>query len=174
MLESLQVPVTQEVFGRLVGVTQSAISQLVTRGVLKPGDSAQAWLLAYCERLREEAAGRAMTELSSERAALARSQREAQEMKNAQARGELAPIALLADVLATASAALSNRLEGIEPLLSKVAPDLPDEGKAALLKMITAARNEWVKATLQLIEEALPADDLDDGQSDAEPGAPTP
>ena len=148
-------PVTQEVFGRLVGVTQSAISHLVSKGVIKTGEPLGRWLLLYCERLREEAAGRATTELSAERAALARSQREAQEIKNAVARGEYASIALLADVLAKASAALATKLDGIEALLAKVAPDLPEDAKQALLELVAKARNEWAKSTAQLVKADL-------------------
>lgn len=70
--------------------------------MLTKGDNAHSWLLGYCDRLRGMAAGRHSAgglDLVQERAALARSQREAQELKNAVARGEFAPIGLLADVL---------------------------------------------------------------------------
>ena len=160
--EGLQKPCLQAHFGELVGISQQAVSQLVTAGVLRAGDTAHQWLLAYCERLRLEAAGRASPvsdELNRERTALARSQREAQDLKNAVARGEYAPIGLLEDVLATASAAIADRLDGAEGLLRKVAPDMPEAARDALLQALAAARNDWSRATARLVVERL--DDLD-------------
>ncbi|MEX2964220.1 hypothetical protein [Microbulbifer sp. TYP-18] len=49
---------TQSGFARLVGTSQPAINKHVEAGVLVRGASYEAWLLAYCERLRIEAAGR--------------------------------------------------------------------------------------------------------------------
>lgn len=157
----------QAEFAELVGVSQPAISGYVTSGVLKAGDTGHAWLLAYCERLRTEAAGRASPvsdELNRERTALARSQREAQDLKNAVARGEYASIALLEDVLATASSAIADRLDGIEGLLRRVAPDLPESARDAVLGAIAGARNEWVRATTRLVVEQLEALPDEDGE----------
>lgn len=36
--------ITQQQFGELVGVSQQAVSDLVGRGVLTPGDTASEWL----------------------------------------------------------------------------------------------------------------------------------
>lgn len=168
VIEALNRPVLQAQFGEMVGVSQQAVSNYVTSGLLKPGDTAHAWLLAYCDRLRMEAAGRASPvsdDLNRERTALARSQREAQDLKNAVARGEYAPIALLEDVLATASSAVADRIEGLEGLLRRVAPDLPDPTRDALLQAIADARNEWVRATARLVVERLDAMDADDGEA---------
>jgi len=168
VIEALNRPVLQAQFGEMVGVSQQAVSNYVTSGLLKPGDTAHAWLLAYCDRLRMEAAGRASPvsdDLNRERTALARSQREAQDLKNAVARGEYAPIALLEDVLATASSAVADRIEGLEGLLRRVAPDLPDPTRDALLQAIADARNEWVRATARLVLERLDAMDADDGEA---------
>jgi phage terminase Nu1 subunit (DNA packaging protein) len=49
---------TQGRFGLLVGVSQQAISERVNAGVLAEGGTFRDWLLAYCDRLRLEAAGR--------------------------------------------------------------------------------------------------------------------
>lgn len=82
-----------------------------------------------------------------ERARLARSQREAQDIKNAVARGEFAPIGLLADVLGMASSAVVDRFEQLESAMRKACPDLPDEAKATVQQVIANARNEWIRAT---------------------------
>ncbi|QRF56582.1 hypothetical protein INQ48_25080 [Variovorax paradoxus] len=150
------VGITQAEFAVLVGVSEAKASQLVGEGVIERGQTAHAWLLAYCERLREVAAGRASAEdggldLVQERARLARSQREAQDIKNAVARGEFAPIGLLADVLGMASSAVVDRFEQLEGALRKASPDLPDEAKATVQQVIANARNEWIRATEKLV-----------------------
>jgi phage terminase Nu1 subunit (DNA packaging protein) len=137
------------------------------------GDTAASWLAAYCERLRDQAAGRLGEtyglDLVQERAALAREQREGQAIKNAIARGEYAPIGLLGDVLATASSSVVDRLDGLEGLLRKTAPDLPEEARSAILNALAGARNEWVRATSRLVVEQLDAMDDDDGEEPVEP-----
>ena len=55
---SLDTSVTQEAFGVLVGISQPAVSDLVTRGILHKGDSVRTWLLSYCDHMRGVAAGR--------------------------------------------------------------------------------------------------------------------
>ncbi|WP_346839815.1 hypothetical protein [Microbulbifer sp. SAOS-129_SWC] len=58
---------TQSGFARLVGASQPAIAKHVQAGVLEQGASYGAWLQAYCERLRTEAAGRLATEARNRR-----------------------------------------------------------------------------------------------------------
>lgn len=173
-VEVMGVGVTQAEFAVLVGVSEAKVSQLVGEGVIERGQTAHAWLLAYCERLREVAAGRASIEaggldLVQERARLARSQREAQDIKNAVARGEFAPIGLLADVLGMASSAVVDRFEQLEGALRKACPELPDEAKATVQQVIANARNEWIRATEKLVVAELDrlASDDDGGADDA-------
>lgn len=160
----------------LIGVSEAKVSQLASEGVIVRGASGHAWLLAYCERQREVAAGRASADgggldLVQERAALARSQREAQDIKNAVSRGEYAPIGLLADVLGLASSAVVDRFEQLEGALQKACPNLPDDAKATVQQVIANARNEWIRSTAKLVVEHL--DGLDpspeDGEDDDEP-----
>lgn len=54
----LEAPGTQALFGSLVGITQQAVSDAVSRGVLEPEASLGQWLLGYCAHLRDVAAGR--------------------------------------------------------------------------------------------------------------------
>lgn len=51
---------SQQAFGRHVGITQQAVSDMVQRGILTEGGSLEEWRLAYCNHLRNMAAGRAM------------------------------------------------------------------------------------------------------------------
>lgn len=157
---SLSSPITQAAFGELVGISQQAVSDFVRVAALGPGVSAHDMLLAYCARLREQAAGRMGEEaggldLVQERAALARSQRIAQDLKNAVAAGEYAPIGLLADVLAAASAGMVARIDQLDGALRKAAPDLPEEARLVVLQVIAAARNEWIKSTAKLVDRQL-------------------
>jgi phage terminase Nu1 subunit (DNA packaging protein) len=126
-------------------------------------------LLAYCDRLREQAAGRMGSEdggldLVQERAALARSQRISQDMKNDIARGEYAPVGLLADVLGSASSAVVDRFDQLEGALRKACPTLPDDAKTTVMQVIASARNEWIRSTAKLVNETLDtmAEDDDD------------
>lgn len=49
---------TQSGFARLVGTSRQAINKHVEKGVLKEGQTYAEWLQIYCDRLRDEAAGR--------------------------------------------------------------------------------------------------------------------
>ena len=43
---------TQAQFGDLVGIGQPAVSDLLARGVIQPGNTAGQWLLDYTSHLR--------------------------------------------------------------------------------------------------------------------------
>lgn len=171
ILPYLDAPISQAEFAQIVGISEARVSTLISEGVLVKGDSAHGWLLGYCERLRDMAAGRASVgglDLVQERAALARSQREAQDLKNAVARGEFAPIGLLADVLGEASSAVVDRMDQIEGQLRKACPDLPEDARQVILRMMADARNEWIRSTAKLISDKMDqmADALDEGEDD--------
>ena len=158
----LQQPIAQAEFAELVGVSEARVSQLISEGVIVRGDTAQEWLVAYCERLRDQAAGRmgdgvGGLDLVQERAALAREQREGQAIKNAVARKEFAPVGLLADVLGMAASAVVDRFDQLEGSLRKACPDLPDDAKTTVQSVIAAARNEWIRSTERLVTDGLDA-----------------
>lgn len=168
VLDELSVQVSQAEFALIVGVSEATVSGLVAEGTLVRGETVQQWLHNYCRRLREVAAGRMSGELGGldlvqERAALARTQREGLEIKNAVARKEYAPIDLLAAVLAAASQAITERFDELPGKLVKEVPDLPDEARVVVMTVIANARNEWVKKTSELVvaDETSPDDDLD-------------
>lgn len=151
---ALRTTITQDDFAKLVGVSQPRVAQMVADGLLPREGTADQWLLAYCERLREQAAGRDK-ELTVERAALARSQRIGQDLKNAVAQGEYAPIGLLGDVLAAASAAVVDRFDGLPGMLRKACPELPAAARDAIERVIASARNAWIKSTSDLVAREL-------------------
>ena len=173
VLDCIDVVISQAEFAQVVGVSEARVSQLLGDGVMARGDTAHGWLISYCERLRDQAAGRAGAEtggldLVQERAALAREQRMGQAIKNAVARKEYAPVGLLADVLGMASSAVVDRFEQLEGSLRKACPDLPDEARDTLQQVIGAARNEWIRSTANLVAESIDAMQVeDDGVGDA-------
>lgn len=155
----LSQPCTQAEFGDLVGISQQAVSEFVRVAALGPGVPAGQMLVAYCERLREMAAGR-MSEaggldLVQERAALAREQRIGYEIKNAVARKEFAPVALLAETLAAASEAVVERFDHLPGMLRKACPDLPEAARDQVMAAVAEARNAWVEGTRALLTASL-------------------
>lgn len=158
----LEARPTQAEFATVIGVSQQNVSALMADGKLPTGGTWAELLSAYCNRLREVAAGRMSGELGGldlvqERAGLAKAQREAQELKNSVARGEYAPIGILADVLGLASSAIVDRLDQVEGQLRKACPDLPEEARITVLRVLADARNEWIRSTCQLINNAVEA-----------------
>ena len=168
----LSTPYTQPALAMLVGVSQQAISAWVNDGKLPPTGALGDVLIVYCQRLRDVAAGRLGAEVNGldlvqERAALAREQRLGIEIKNATARGEYAPITLLAEVLATASQSVAERFEQLPGSLKKACPDLPEAARDRVMSAIVDARNEWVRATAQLVVLKLADEDADGEVIDA-------
>ncbi len=170
-LDALEQVVTQAEFAQIIGVSEARVSQLAAEGWIVRGETAHNMLLAYCERLRDVAAGRASGEaggldLVQERAALARAQREGVEIKNSVARGEYAPIRLLSEVLADASQGVAERFEQLPGQLRKACPDLPPAAVDQIMATVAAARNGWVLETAELVskrlEELAQDDEADD------------
>ncbi len=159
----LSEAITQQQFGDLVGVSQQAVSDLVGRGVLMAGDSAAEWLTAYCDHLREMAAGRGGEEgvnLVRERALLAREQRIRVAIQNAEKKGQLAPVAALEQALATAGAKASKILATIKGEIRLHYPQLPASGLAAVDTIVGKALN--AVASMSLDEE----DEDEEGSED--------
>jgi phage terminase Nu1 subunit (DNA packaging protein) len=156
----LSKTIKQAEFGELVGVSQQAVSDFIRVAALGPGVSAGDMLIAYCARLREQAAGRGSDgdlDLVQERAWLAREQRIAQALKNAVTRKEFAPVGLLSEVLAAASASVAAKLDALPGLLKKIAPELSEAVRDALATEIAHARNEWVTETSRLEVKSDPS-----------------
>jgi len=154
---------TQAAFGSLVGISQQAVGNLVGRGILDTSAPAGQVLQAYCSHLREQAAGRATNgdlDLASERAGLAKAQRERIEMQNAVTRGELAPVALIEEVLAKAGARIAGILDGIPGAVRRRVPALSADEVKLIATEIARVRNIVASMSLSDLREAS-ADDGD-------------
>ena len=117
-----------------------------------------AFLHLACGSRSEIAAGRATDgtiDLPTERALLARSQREGQTIKNEVARGTYAPIDVLADVLANASQSVVDHLNQLPAGINRVCPDLPQAVRDLVMTEVSRARNEMVRETVSLVSDAL-------------------
>ena len=169
VVTDLDSTMTQAAFGGLVGISQPAVSDMQSRGVLRPGDTARVWLLAYCEHLRQVAAGRDPDgELSTERARLARETADKVAMANALTRRELAPVATLEVVLADVARQVATRLDALVPQVRRRLPDLPPSVLAQISAEIHACRD--LCAAVNLTDaDRLQADVDDDVPPDAPP-----
>lgn len=154
---------TQSQFGALVGITQPAVSDLLSRGVISEGGSGGTWLLEYCEHLRTIAAGRAAAgdiDLATERALLARAQRIRIERENAVRAGELAPAYLIEEVLAKAGAKVASIFDGIPGQVKRRVPVLPASALDIIGTEIAKARN--IAAAVSLADLDIDGLDADD------------
>lgn len=136
--------VTQAKFGEMVGISQPAVSDLLSRGVIASDACVGDWLKAYCSHLREQAAGRLAAgdlDLASERAALARAQRERIEMQNAVTRGELAPVILIEQVLTKAAAKTAGIFDAIPGMIRRRVSALTADDIDMIAGEIAKARN---------------------------------
>jgi phage terminase Nu1 subunit (DNA packaging protein) len=157
----LQSPMTQTAFGELVGISQQAVSDLLRRDVLAAGDPAATWLQRYCAHLREQAAGRAAAgelDLATERAALAREQRDRIAMQNAVTRRELAPVSTLEMALATVGRKVAAVLEAIPVGIKRRSKHLTAEDIEIITGEINRARNIAAAAQLEDDDDELDGD----------------
>lgn len=162
-LDALDQVVAQAEFAQMIGVSEARVSQLMSEGWLARGETAANWLLAYCDRLRDQAAGRlGFTEggldPAQENAALKRAQREGVNIENAKKRGEYTSIKLLAEVLADANQSVVERFDQLTGQLRKTCPDLPPAAIDKVLETIASARNEWVRSTCDLVAQKIEND----------------
>jgi terminase small subunit / prophage DNA-packing protein len=144
LLIDLDKPTTQRRFAKIIGVSEAAVSQMVARGLLDKDQSLGAWLLSYCEDIREKAAGRAAVgdlDLATERAALARASREKIDLQNAVTRKQLAPVSLIEEVLARAGARVAGVLDAVPGTIKRRFPDLPAEVRMVIKTEVAKARN---------------------------------
>lgn len=157
--------VTQSSFGELVGISQPAVSDLISRGVLTEGAAAGAWLHQYCGHLREIAAGRAASgdlDLAAERARLAKEQADRISMQNAVTRGELAPAYLIEEVLAKAGSRAAKILDTIPGMIRRRVSGLSSDDIASISREIAKARNIAAAVSLADLRDedtVQPADD---------------
>lgn len=157
---------TQAAFGALVGVSQQAIGNLVGRGVIDKSMDVQQMLHVYCSHLREQAAGRSTNgelDLATERAGLAKAQREKIEMQNAVTRNELAPVALIEEVLSKAGGRIAGILEAIPGSVKRRVPNLSGEEIKTIAAEIARVRNVVASMSLEDLREPDEEGDAEDG-----------
>lgn len=152
----------QDIAGHL-DMSQQAVSELMGElGMDWKAASLDEIRVAYIRRLREIAAGRATSgdlDLATERAALARAQRERIEMKNAVDRGELAPVSLIEEVLTKAAARSAGILDAIPGMVRRRVPQLSADEIDLIAEQVARARNIVAGMSLaDLREEEEPAD----------------
>ena len=162
-------PGRQKDFAALVGMSQAAASKWAATGLLVPGATLGEWLLAYCERLRQQAEqrqGDGLLDLVQERAALAKAQRIGYEMRNAQALAEYAPTQLLRDVLAVVRCGMTASIERLPEQLATAAPDLPQSAWAVVQTVVQSARAAWISSTAELMDKP-DQEELDQEEAEA-------
>lgn len=148
----------------LIGVSDRKVRDLLERGVLTQGASLGTWLLEYCAHMREQAAGRAGHQdsgLTSERARLAKEQADRLEMQNRITRRELAPVALIEEVLAKAGAEIAGIFDAIPGAIRRRQPDISAETLRWIEEEIARARNRV--AVVRLAD--LQVDDVEDEEA---------
>ncbi|MDZ4254846.1 MAG: terminase small subunit [Sulfuritalea sp.] len=170
----------QKTIASHLDLSQQAVSQMLAdlRIDWKSATLAQV-RVAYIRRLREQAAGRATIgdlDLAGERARLAKEQADRVAMQNAVTRGELAPVALLEQVLAAAAGKVAGIFDAIPGLVRRRVPHLTREDLDLIAAEIAKARNTVAAMSLTDLQSdesadawtAPPAPVVDDGHQDGD------
>lgn len=100
--------------------------------------------VTYIRRLREQAAGRATNgdlDLATERAGLAKAQRERIEMANAQTRRELAPMVTMSMALAKMSQQIIAVLDALPGMIKRQSQNLTSDDLEAIKQEVAKVRN---------------------------------
>lgn len=138
-------------------MSQQAVSQLMEQlGIDWRSADLSEIRVAYIRRLREQAAGRSASgdlDLASERAALARAQRDKIEMQNAVTRGELAPVALIEEVLTKAASKVAGVLDAIPGMVRRRVPLLMADDIDLIAAEVAKARNTVAAMSLADLKE---------------------
>ena len=156
----------QQVIAEHLDLSQGAVSQWMERlSIDWKNSSLDQIRVEYIRGLREQAAGRATagdSGLATERALLAREQRDRIAMQNAVTRRELAPVILIEEVLAKAGGKVAGILDAIPGMIKRRVPSLTSDDLDLIAGEVAKARN---------IAAAIRLDDLID-EAQEKPEAP--
>jgi len=158
---------TQTEFAALVGISQPAVSGLLARGIIREGGTIGQWAEAYCDHLREQAAGRAAAgdlDLAAERARLAKEQADKVAMQNAVSRGELAPVAAMEAVLAAVGTRVGKILDTIPGVVRRRVPGVGHDVIEQITSDIAKCRN---MAAAMSLDDLMRDDDTSEDDEDA-------
>jgi phage terminase Nu1 subunit (DNA packaging protein) len=136
---------------RIVGVSREAVANTYGR-YMPDGGTLRDWLLIYCQRQRDVAAGRGgqeQYELTAERARLAHHQANKTRLEEEELRGSLVRIEYVSNLWATIGNNIKNKLRGIPH-------------KTAHLLEAAEGHQEILEILQNQIDDALI--DLSDGQ----------
>ena len=157
--------IQQEIADHL-DMSQQAASQWLDRlGIDWKSATLDDIRVAYIRLLREQAAGRAASgdlDLATERAGLAKAQRERIEMQNAVTRRELAPVMLIEEVLAKAGSKVAGILDAIPGMIKRRVASLASDDLDLIAIEIARARNIAAAVSLEDLR-----DDIQRGDDEA-------
>ncbi|MDD3519023.1 MAG: hypothetical protein PHQ14_11790 [Chromatiales bacterium] len=163
----LDARATQAGFAGLVGVSQQAIAQQAAKGVFPENGSYREWIVAYCENLRTQAAGRGgddQFELTKQRARLAEADARLKELDYHERIGNLVAVSELEPALMSwasfARGEFENAFEGFVASIESRHDITIDE--AELRAFINPALNAIAAYPSRLPQQ-------DDEATDAEP-----
>lgn len=157
----LDRPCSQEVAAELLGVHRSVVGDLLRRGVLKPGDTAQVWVRSYFDHLRAEASRRTTGTLAESASALKNAQRAEVELRLSTRRREFAPVHLVDQVLALAGRRCADLLAGLPAAIRLRWP-----GATADQLELIAAEVERARAVMAGARIAVLANEADEAEGD--------
>lgn len=157
MSHPLDLAMTQAEFGELVDVSQQAVSDLIARGVLSAGATAQVWLREYTGHLREVAAGRQSAgggDLVAERTRLAKEQADRIALQNAITKRELVPTGVLVDLVSGIATQVAVIFEALPGKIRREVPDLPSTALDAIARELARARNAVADMKIESVLDA--------------------
>lgn len=148
---------SQQDIAEHLDLSQPAVSGLMEQlGIDWKSSDLSVIRVAYIRRLREQAAGRggeAVGELAAERARLAKEQADKVAMQNAVTRGELAPVALLEEVLTKAASKVAGVLDAIPGMIRRRVPLLTADDIDLIAGEVAKARNTVAAMSLADLNE---------------------
>lgn len=156
--------ITQQYIGQHLDLDQSSISRLCNELCIDwKTTSIDEIRIAYIRHLREQAAGRAAAgdlDLATERAGLAKAQRLRIEMQNAVTKKEMAPVALITEVLAKTAAKIAGQFDAIPGLVRRRHPQFGADVIGLIAEEIAKVRNTVARMSLADLDDDPPPEPL--------------